>query len=248
MERCIFRDGKFGKCSLSSTKPKDVPTEVCNMAYSVASHGSNLKIDLEGTTEVELIMNRARQISYKDDDIICPKHRLQLGIYWKPGKACQHPNHPSNKKVKSSSLRSGTVSICNQLDIPIGSPICTSCRKDPHQCKKVLKTPEHQLRPKPKQTSTPVNESVHDIDDIPLAISISAMGSNSDVDSDISDLDASYRFEASDSLNDILPVINSNLTPVKSQGIMPLEQMGDRRRNALINKYKKCALQCYSFV
>ena len=52
-------------------------------------------------TEYDVILARAGKFNLSHEEIekmvVCPAHRHNLGIYWRPRKSCQYPDHKGKK-------------------------------------------------------------------------------------------------------------------------------------------------------
>jgi hypothetical protein len=102
---------------------------------SIDTHCLNLRIKVPLLTEAALIQNRIGR-EFKYEQKICPKHRYENGIYWKPVKGCVHPTHsnPSKIRKKTTSIRFANFEMSAQIKrkhgvaFPMGSPICSNCR------------------------------------------------------------------------------------------------------------------------
>ncbi|KXJ11149.1 hypothetical protein AC249_AIPGENE4613 [Exaiptasia diaphana] len=100
-----------------------------------------MKINKGGiSTEGELILCRAgifEPAATKEEIVVCPKHRDQLGIYWRGQyKQCQVP---STIAAHSKTGTKGDRSLSRELSqaifrrtkvlLPVGSSICRRCRE-----------------------------------------------------------------------------------------------------------------------
>ena len=67
----------------------------------VRNHFKSCHLSRTKVTEQELILARVGRFNLPLDEIktltICPKHRHNLGQYWRPLKTCQYPNHEGRK-------------------------------------------------------------------------------------------------------------------------------------------------------
>jgi len=105
-------------CGLSSCS-KDVTAHL--RQYKASSKGVNFEWQVilarVGKFEVLNLEKCPAQLT------VCPLHRANLGIYWKPKHNCQHPQH----KTKAKAIRGVTFDVSRSLQkqfgilIPIGS-------------------------------------------------------------------------------------------------------------------------------
>ena len=68
----------------------------------VKSHLKQIKVSQNCVrTEKELILARAGKFCEDGmDRTICPRHRAELGLLWRPGRKCLHPLHGTRQKGK----------------------------------------------------------------------------------------------------------------------------------------------------
>ena len=94
----FFGNGKI-TCGESRGKVDVISLIECvdDVTYHLKScHLSRVKV-----TEYELILARAGNFHLSLDEItklaVCPKHRYNLGKYWRPLRTCQYPQHEGRK-------------------------------------------------------------------------------------------------------------------------------------------------------
>ncbi|CAH3105023.1 unnamed protein product, partial [Pocillopora meandrina] len=88
--------------------------------------------------EYEVILQRAGLDRSSHEEVktlrVCARHRYGMGKYWRPSKLCQFPGHkgpPTSVKSRDVINPAMAKEVFQLLDIslPIGSPICSPCRK-----------------------------------------------------------------------------------------------------------------------
>jgi len=124
---CIFYNGNHGICGPFLPRTAHSLTSIASLNNDVANHAADLKIPIT-LSESQLVLNRSILTEVPEGAEICPKHRYRLGINWRPSNICMHPKHSDEKKTVSC-LRSCGYELCSKLAIPLGSLICTKCRK-----------------------------------------------------------------------------------------------------------------------
>ena len=86
-------------CGESRGKQDVIPLVEC--VADVRNHLKSCHLSRTKVTEQELILARVGRFNLPLDEIktltICPKHRHNLGQYWRPLKTCQYPNHEGRK-------------------------------------------------------------------------------------------------------------------------------------------------------
>ncbi|KAM7431828.1 ARF7 effector protein C-terminus [Porites harrisoni] len=81
------------------------------------------------------MLTRAGVFHYDEEYIsrttVCPKHRYQLGGGWFQKRVCRYPDHTGKAKPDRSINKLQYKIIFHELKnlVPVGSGICTSCRK-----------------------------------------------------------------------------------------------------------------------
>ena len=135
---CSFK--QLSECGKTHTTYKTgneiVSLEDCNL--STKGHMQSLQISGQiEVIEYQLIINRSGLGNVAISEKICPKHRFNLGICWRPTSTCS--SHPQPFHAKSVKRRKLSVRYCNsklasliedkyKIHFPIGSAICTKCR------------------------------------------------------------------------------------------------------------------------
>ncbi|KAL9960337.1 hypothetical protein ACROYT_G033784 [Oculina patagonica] len=126
-------------CGENNGETKLVPLSECKS--DITAHLRRCHLTKEDISESELILLRAGYFSKTAQQVenmfVCPRHRANLGKDWRnqTGRtACHYPDHKGKQKsVKSD--RVVTVKIAREVmevfdvAIPVGSPLCNSCRK-----------------------------------------------------------------------------------------------------------------------
>ena len=100
--RCSFADHCDSSCGLAPRHPnvkEFVPVTSCKK--DIKSHLKQLNVTQKNVaSEKDLILARVGSFGEDGKDMtICPKHRSELGILWRPTKArrCAHPIHGIKK-------------------------------------------------------------------------------------------------------------------------------------------------------
>ena len=94
----FFGIGKI-ECGESRGKEEFVLLSECNS--DVSNHLRSCHLSRAKVTEYELILARAgifnQPLERVSQMTICPKHRHNLGNYWRPLRTCQYPGHEGRK-------------------------------------------------------------------------------------------------------------------------------------------------------
>ena len=99
---CSFTTCCRSKCDFSSRWPgrqQLIPLNSC--ADSVKEHLREVKVSQTCVvSEKELILARVGLFGDSDgrDFTICPKHRAELGVRFRPSTKCQHPLHGNQRR------------------------------------------------------------------------------------------------------------------------------------------------------
>ena len=100
-----------GKCSLSQRVGDDCREsrgvkEIVKLAdcqSDISGHLSRCHLSKTGLKECDLILLRAGLFNLANAHVqsmtVCPKHRHELGRFWRPSKNCQYPKHSGGKTV-----------------------------------------------------------------------------------------------------------------------------------------------------
>lgn len=122
------------KCTTSPYFPNENSlVYVKNCRRNIKNHLKSCNIG-DIASEGHLICYRAGVFSLFGDYTICPFHRYSLGIRWKKKSSCSHPSHSTTAKAEVG--RSITLSMSRHLHtvygiiVPIGSGLCSRCRKN----------------------------------------------------------------------------------------------------------------------
>ena len=104
---CSFRAYCDSKCDLSSGllgQNQLVPPSVCK--NNIKTHLKGIKVTQTWAfSEKELILARVGLFDMDGDQFtICPKHRAELGVKFRPRKKCQHPLHGHRKSKPDRSV------------------------------------------------------------------------------------------------------------------------------------------------
>ena len=94
----FFGSGKI-TCGESRGKKESVPLIQC--IANITNHLKSCHLSRAKVAEYELILARTGKFNLPLDEIekltTCPKHRHNLGQYWRSLKTCQYPNHEGRK-------------------------------------------------------------------------------------------------------------------------------------------------------
>jgi hypothetical protein len=134
-------ENPFRKCVLFSENCGIyLPRPNQNKILPFAKLKSDIKINcgksFMNIKESELIQSRIEE-KINDEQLICPKHRFEKGVCWKPSWTCQHPGHTERNKKKPVAVKSCPNKMAMNIAqnypyhlFPIGSNICESCRNN----------------------------------------------------------------------------------------------------------------------
>ncbi|KAL9983008.1 hypothetical protein ACROYT_G005129 [Oculina patagonica] len=135
-----------GKCGSSRGHTDCIALIDCDGDISL--HLANHHLSRENTCERDLILARAGLLELTEEQIknmmVCTAHRFTLGKYWQAPKTCQYPRH-HGKKSAVTGTHVINFKLAREIKnffgeaAPVGSPICTTCRKK-HAEDIVLKT------------------------------------------------------------------------------------------------------------
>ena len=92
---CFLRDRNVGECGSDRGTSAYVSLGSCN--DDIIGHLAGCHLSRERLTEYQLILARAGLFDLPDEQLqcmkICPKHRHNLGRFWRPVRSCQYPAH-----------------------------------------------------------------------------------------------------------------------------------------------------------
>ena len=96
--------------------------------YDVTYHLKSCHLSRVKVTEYELILARAGNFHPSHDEVtkltVGPKHRHNLGKYWRPLRTCQYPQHERRKTTfhsKNSVNWTMAQEIKDMFKTPVGS-------------------------------------------------------------------------------------------------------------------------------
>ena len=101
-DSCIFKGIKSSGISGFVPREKHL-VKVTELNNCISSHCKKLRITVpHDFSEADLIFNRSgiRRENCNENDVICPKHRYSLGIYYQPSRLCLFPEHKSIVKTR----------------------------------------------------------------------------------------------------------------------------------------------------
>ena len=130
---CCYASGQCGPYKRHTLIDEIIKIE--NLHDDVKNHLINIKVaksyqNMEQWDEKKLIENRLNQVVDKDDEV-CAYHRYNLGVGWKPTKACKHTYHEQHSSKKSAIGRPVPIELTLEIvarygvTIPIGSMLCS---------------------------------------------------------------------------------------------------------------------------
>ena len=97
---CSFGTFSKEKCNISPRYPKATeyfPLTSCKK--DIRSHLRTVKVSQTSIlTEKDLILARTGQLNEDGTNMtVCPKHRAEHGMFWRPSRKCVHPLHGNRK-------------------------------------------------------------------------------------------------------------------------------------------------------
>ena len=101
MEECELKKFTSTDCGTSSHYPEEETViKLHQCVRNTDSHLTSLKLNLNDvTSEGQLIARRAGLFTDWANKLVCPKHRYDYGLYWRPLKMCTHPLHTGKAKA-----------------------------------------------------------------------------------------------------------------------------------------------------
>ncbi|CAG2189331.1 unnamed protein product [Mytilus edulis] len=123
-------------CGLHPRHPKDTTTvKLSSCNKDIKTHLQNLKLAVGGrcggldthnseiTTEADLLCRSVALFTTNTSLTVCPFHRYTLGLDYRQGKTCLHPDHEGKGKTFRglSSFQSQRILEEYSLFIPVGS-------------------------------------------------------------------------------------------------------------------------------
>ncbi|CAG2204934.1 unnamed protein product [Mytilus edulis] len=114
---------------LSLVKLFDCNRDISGHLHSLRLPTGQNQTKCDTQTEGQLISRRAGVFDYNRNLSICPKHRYDLGIYWRPRTTCQFPGHiGKGKPVRTVTSPMSYGIWCTQTQlVHAGSGICRKC-------------------------------------------------------------------------------------------------------------------------
>ncbi|CAC5417652.1 unnamed protein product [Mytilus coruscus] len=109
-----------GKCGFSATFSKDEEhVKLSECTKNISNHlkfcklpsGHQSKWEADVSSEGHLISYRLGLFSFQPDLKVCPVHRYNLGLLWKPSRSSANPGHKGNKKVTKMVI--AKLSLCS---------------------------------------------------------------------------------------------------------------------------------------
>ena len=135
---CYF--GNDGLCSqLISRKTAfsgDENILLRDCSYDVSNNVNQLKRsarESSSITEQQMIANRSFRDCPNHDIKVCPFHRYNFGIGYRPSSKCVYPNHVGNSEGDSKTVTPSISERCfleYKVRIRIGNGLCMRCRDD----------------------------------------------------------------------------------------------------------------------
>lgn len=127
MQSCsigLFSQLPCGGSSIKSTNPSNVLIAQCKKPVQSYLRRIGVKLtDNEEFSEGCLILSRVGIFEGHQDFTVCPYHRDNLGIYWRPKTSCQFPSHQGKAKPYRNVNRdtSRQILALKGVFLPLGS-------------------------------------------------------------------------------------------------------------------------------
>ena len=125
----FFGSGKVS-CGESRGKFDVIPLIEC--VDDVTSHLKSCHLSRVKVAEYELILARAGTFHLPNDEVrkmtVCPKHRHDLGKYWRPLKTCQYPQQ-AGRKTTLHCKNPVNWSMAQEIQDMFGAPVPVGSRK-----------------------------------------------------------------------------------------------------------------------
>ena len=124
---CSFATFSKNRCDISPRYPgvtEFFPLTSCQK--DIKSHLRIVKVSQNSIlTEKDLILARAGRFDEDGANMtICPRHRAELGIFWRPSRKCAHPFHGDRKgkpeRRVNLEMSKGIIAKWSTL-IPVGA-------------------------------------------------------------------------------------------------------------------------------
>ena len=124
---CSFEAFSTSRCDISRRFPgitEFFPLSSCQK--DIKAHLRTVKVSQTSVlTEKDLILARTGHFNEDGNKMtICPRHRAELGTFWRPGRKCAHPLHGDHRGKPE---RGANLEICKGIMkkwrtlIPIGA-------------------------------------------------------------------------------------------------------------------------------
>ncbi|CAG2241369.1 unnamed protein product [Mytilus edulis] len=135
---CPLQKFAGGRCGFSATFSKDEEhVKLSECTKNISNHlkfcklpsGHQSKWEADVSSEGHLISYRCGLFSFQPDLKVCPVHRYNLGLLWKPSRSCANPDHKGNKKVTKVVITKLSRNLFSRegIFIPVGAGLCSSC-------------------------------------------------------------------------------------------------------------------------
>ena len=125
----FFGVGKI-ECGESRGKEQVVLLKECNS--DISNHLRSCHLSRAKVTEYGLILARAGIFDPPEERIsqmtICPKHRHNLGKYWRPLRTCQYPGH-EGRKIALHCKNPINLKMAKEIQKMFISPVQVGSRK-----------------------------------------------------------------------------------------------------------------------
>ena len=112
-----------GKSAIKSTDSNNVQISTCRKPVDAYLRRIGVKDDAGDLFEGRLILCRVGIFEGHDYFSVCPYHRDNLGIYWRPKASCQYPSHQGKAKPYRNVSREFSRKILSLTGVflPLGS-------------------------------------------------------------------------------------------------------------------------------
>ena len=119
--QCSFREYSTKKCDVSTrckNQTEIIPLKNCTKDVSAHLRGSYKTSAAGVEVEWKLCLFRVGLFDEEGDSFtICPLHRDEFGLGWRPSKVCKHPMHDSKQKPQRGVTKLMSEEILRKYNI-----------------------------------------------------------------------------------------------------------------------------------